>query len=136
MQPNLLDVALMERGVCDAMGIPTGRFPPYSQSLRGTFDANGEATVDFEPERDMLLTTLSVESTGGSLAVRVNMTYCNTKMLIHSAARAWARCCDRKPVFLVGMRDNKKMHFKLTGGTPDDDWIISVHGFQGRDCAC
>jgi len=116
--------------------IPTGRYPAYAQSLTATFGADGIATIEFEADRDYLFTDMSVEaSSAGSLgAMRVNAEYCNTKLLVNNSALIWLTCCQRKPVFLLGVRDTKKLTFRMTGGTPDDTVTISLEGFQGNGC--
>jgi len=133
---GLLDNALADRGNanCNLPRIPTGRYPAYSTTLGGTFDAAGVGRVSFDAERDTLFTELDVDSSSPLTALFVNMTYCNTRYMIHSSARAWKKCCPRKPIFLVGVRDNKRLEFVITGGTPDDEFAITLSGFQGNGC--
>lgn len=138
MNGNMLNTALADRGdggACNMPRIPTGNFPPYSTSIRGTFDASGNASFNFEAERDVLFIGMSVTAADGAPAsATLSMTYCNTKYLVQSAVQAWARCCDRKPIFLVGVNDNKKLEFTLNGGTPDGAFVVTLHGFQGKGC--
>lgn len=131
---GIMDAGLADRGdggACGMPRIPTGRFPAYSTSRVVTFDANGEAVVEFQAERDTLFTTLS---TPPGVDYFLDASYCNTKYLVHSSSRVWAQCCERKPVFLVGVRDNKVLRIKLSGGTPDEQTIITLSGFQGNGC--
>jgi hypothetical protein len=135
---GMVDNVLSDRGdggQCNMPRIPTGRYPAYSTTIAGTFDASGNATFEFEAERDVLFIGMSVTADDGvPLGATVSMTYCNTKYLINSSARAWAVCCDRKPIFLVGVRENKKLEFTVNGGTPDGSARITLHGFQGNGC--
>lgn len=134
---GIADNALTERpAACNMPRIPTGRFPPYSQTIQEVFDANGRAVIEFEADRDYLFFDLSVEaSTAADLGtMRINAEYCNTKYLINSSAQVWLTCCERKPVFLVGVNDTKKLVFTITGGTPDSTVDISLAGFQGNGC--
>jgi hypothetical protein len=132
MQPSVLGNALADRGdggQCNMPRIPTGRYPFFSRTLKVVLDANGYADVDLEAERDLLIIGLSVRG-----AAFIDATYCNTKYLDHSATIAWGPCCERKPVFLVGVRENKELHFHLSGGTPAATARITVYGFQGSGC--
>lgn len=139
MQNTLMGNALADRGdggQCNMPRIPTGRYPAYAQSISATFDANGNATIEFEAERDYLFTDLSIEaSTAADLGtMRVNAEYCNTKYLVNNSALIWLTCCERKPVFLVGVRENKRLVFTFTGGTAEATVTVSLEGFQGSGC--
>lgn len=132
MQPGLAVNALADRGdggQCNMPRIPTGRYPAYSTTLKATLDANGEADLEFEAERDMLFIGMSVRGAGF-----IDLVYCNTKYLVHSSVNAWGTCCERKPVFLVGVRENKKLAIHLSGGTPAATARVTFHGFQGSGC--
>jgi len=138
MQKGIMNNALADRGdggQCNMPRIPTGRYPAFSTTIRGVLDANGNVNVNFDAERDMLFIGLSV--TMADAAPRsgtVSMTYCNTKYLVNSSRAAWSICCDRKPIFLVGVRENKRLEFTLNGGTPAGAFKITMHGFQGNGC--
>lgn len=139
MQPTLADNLLADRGdgggACNMPRIPAGRYPTYSTTIRGTTNAAGEAAFVFEAERDTLFIGLSVTVTDGAPdSAFVNMTYCNTVMLDHSSVRTWTRCCDRKPIFLVGVADNKDLEFFIGGATPATAFKLTMHGFQGKGC--
>lgn len=138
MQNTLMGNALADRGdggQCNMPRIPTGRYPAFSTTFGGTLDANGAGTVELQAPRDLLLIGLSVDIPDTApLSASVDMAYCNTKYLVKSSARTWAVCCARKPVFLVGVREDKKLEFTVTGGTADAAFSITVHGFQGNGC--
>lgn len=116
--------------------IPTGRYPAFSTTLRATTDANGAAAMVFEAERDMLFIGMSVNAgaNGAPRTATVSCTYCNTKYIIHCDTDIWKTCCDRKPIFLVGVRENKKLEFLIENADPADDVSITLHGFQGNGC--
>jgi hypothetical protein len=137
MQPTLMGQALADRpDTCNLPRIPSGRYPAYSTTRTAVFDANGNATIEVEAERDLLFTTLTVvdPTIAGDNAVRFDATYCNTTYILHGDPRVWGRCCDRKPVFLVGVRENKSLFFKFSGGTPDSLASVTLSGFQGNGC--
>lgn len=120
---------------CNLVRIPTGRYPLFSTTKYGTFNAAGVAEFVIEAESDLLIAELTVDGAfrAGSL-ILVDAEYCNTKYLEHSSRRNWSPCCDRKPFFLVGVRENKKITFRLTGGTDGDAVNITIAGFQGSGC--
>lgn len=136
MANSMLDHALADREqTCNMPRIPTGRYPAFSTTLAVVLNAAGEGSIVFEAERDMLFIGMSASVPDAApLSASISMTYCNTKMLVSSSARTWAVCCDRKPPFLVGVRENKKLEFFITGGTPAGTATITLHGFQGSGC--
>jgi len=113
---------------------PGPRYPAYSETFGGVFDANGNASHDLHAERDLLLSGLSIDSESEAGSVRVSATYCGVLVLDHVSMRTFPVCCDRKPIFLVGVKEGKDLRFTLSGGTAADDWSISVHGIQGNGC--
>lgn len=135
---TMANVALSDRGdggACNMPRIPTGRFPAFSTTLRATLDANGEATMILEAERDLLLIGMSATIADAAPATAgISVTYCNTRYLVNSDRRQWTVCCDRKPVFLVGVRENKKLEIRVTGGTAAGAASVTLHGFQGNGC--
>lgn len=139
MQPGILQNALQDRGdggQCNMPRIPTGRYPAFSTTLRGAVLADGTLDLALEAERDYLFIGLSVSSSDpdDNAGAFVDAEYCNTKYLVHSAMRAWQPCCDRKPVFLVGVRENKDLRFHISGATPAAIVKVTLHGFQGAGC--
>jgi len=137
-QLGMMDAALADRGdggQCNMPRIPTGRYPAYSTTLRADVEADGTAHLEFEAERDVLFIGMSVTAPAeAGTTSTVSMTYCNTKYLVASSSLAWSICCDRKPVFLVGVRENKKLEFDIEGADPDESVKITLHGFQGAGC--
>lgn len=128
-------VALAEREACNLVKIPTGRYPLYSTTREAEFDADGNAVIEFEADRDYLFTELTYSgSVPAGVSPVIDMTYCNTQYLARSSIRNWLACCDRKPTFLVGVRDNKKLVFTVRGGTPEETAKITLAGFQGNGC--
>ena len=139
MQPNIAGNALADRGdggQCNMPRIPTGRYPFFSQTLRAVVAADGTATLTLEAERDYLFIGLSVSSSDpdDNAGAFVDAEYCNTKYLVHSAIRQWLPCCERKPVVLIGVRDNKKLVFRISGATAAATIRVTLHGFQGAGC--
>lgn len=135
MTPNtLMGQALADRpDQCNLPRVPTGRFPNYSVTRCATFDANGNAEIEIEAERDLLFYDLYVDA-GSPLTERMTVTYCGTTYVLHGDTRVWGLCCSGKPVFFVGVRENKSLFFRFTGGTPDDQTCITLAGFQGNGC--
>lgn len=134
---GIMDAGLADRGdACNLVKIPTGRYPLFSTTKEAIFDANGNAEIDFEAERDYLFTELTVEGVPAVAdgLLLVNAEYCNTRYLENSSARNWAACCNRKPFFLVGVRENKTLKFRVTGGLEDDPVQVTLAGFQGSGC--
>lgn len=146
---GMLDLALQERNggpACDAGNrIPTSRYPVYATSKTCEIAAGDTScTVTFEAERDTLFTDLSVElwditPEDGPIPRPgfIDVTYCNVTYLAHSYSRVWGVCCDRKPLFLVGVRDNKKLSITVSleeAGENDVAVIVSLSGFQGNGC--
>jgi len=137
------NLALKER-ICDATDrIPTSRWPLYSTTLsETTADAATSSTLTFEAERDTLLTDLSIRVidsvTGLEVQARVDIEYCNVVYARTSRASQWRACCQRKPVFLVGVRENKKLKFVITfevAPSVNPNVVeVSVSGFQGDGC--
>jgi hypothetical protein len=132
-----MDMGLADRdGACASPRIPTSRYPLYSTTKSAVYDANGNAVIEFSAERDLLIAELTVEP-GTVLPcqiVRVSTSYCNTDYLEGSSHRNWAPCCDRKPFFLVGVRENKTIRFNLAGGTVGATALVTIAGFQGNGC--
>lgn len=136
MTNGIMDRGLADRdGACNAVRIPTGRYPLYSRSQEATFGADGTAEIEFEAERDLLITELTmVAGVDAGAIVLADASYCNTKYLENSSVRNWAVCCDSRPFWLVGIRENKSLVFRFTGGTADGTIRVTVAGFQGNGC--
>lgn len=135
-QLGMANVALVDRGGnCMLPRIPTGRYPHYSTTLFTTLDAAGNGTIEFKAERDTLFIGMSATVDDAvPHSSTISAEYCNTKYLVRQSTRVWARCCDRKPIFLVGVSDNKRMVFTVNGGTPAGNASITLWGFQGNGC--
>lgn len=138
------NLALEDRaqGACNVERIPTGRFPVFMTTLRATI-ATGETSVEFEfePQRDVLLTNLTYNQPDASIGAVgdavISAEYCNVKMLDKSTGRAWYACCQRKPIFLVGVREDKTLKFRVDYDNPaeaDTEVKLSIAGFQGNGC--
>lgn len=141
---GLTGVALAERdgGMCDAGNrIPTGRYPVYSESKVAEIAiGDSQAVLDFEAERDYLWTDLSITAEladGSSVVAFASVTYCHTDYMINSDIRQWAYCCQRKPVFLVGQRENKRLRITVNLGAAAaaaTSVVATLSGFQGNGC--
>jgi len=141
---NLGNVLFAERdgGMCDAGSrIPTSRFPVWSTSQVESIAIGAtEATFEFEAERDFLYTDMSVAvelSDGTSVNAFVTVSYCNTTYMSSSDARQWAYCCQRKPLFLVGHRENKTLRIAVALQTANAAEVfarVTLSGFQGNGC--
>jgi len=141
---TIAEVALKDR-VCDATDrIPTNRWPFFSQTIETT---TADAQVDpieltLEADRDLLLTTLSIlvidTVTGLALDALVDIEYCDTVWNRNNRVSQWRYCCDRKPVFLAGIKENKKLKFTITLEiTPSVNPVhveVTVSGMQGNGC--
>ena len=140
---DAVDVALKER-ICDATDrIPQSRWPLFSTTLDATIAVGGTtATLTFEAERDTLLTDLAIRSvniTGGAVAPGLlDIEYCNITYADHTEVAQYPYCCQRKPIFLVGVRENKRLKFVITltaaapaGGVHLE---VTISGFQGNGC--
>lgn len=141
---------LLKDRICDYRDrIPTHKWPIYSRTLDASNSAGGEipagATVSaplvFEAERDTLFTDLSIRVTddaNAALEADVSLTYCNVTFIEHTDTSEYDYCCARKPIFLVGVRENKRLKFIVTlqavapaGGA---NISLTMTGFQGVGC--
>lgn len=139
---DAVNLALKER-ICDATDrIPTSRWPFYSESIRGEIPELGTTlSLFFEAERDTLLTDLTIMVTNdadANLAASVSIEYCNTQYAESTDIAEFAPCCSRKPIFLMGVRENKRLRFDIVleaaapvGGA---NISVTVSGFQGDGC--
>lgn len=143
MKVDAADLALKDR-ICDATArIPTSRWPFYSESKNAAIVAGATVFPDivFEAERDELLTDLSIiveDDAANPLAAHVSIEYCNTDYAVETDVLEFAYCCDRKPIFLVGLKENKKLKIRIeleavapVGGAIT---LVTVSGFQGDGC--
>lgn len=143
MENDIAAVALKDR-ICDASDrIPTSRWPFFSTTLTDQIVApQTTAVFTFQPERDTLLTDLSVGlfNPDGELAVGeadVSIEYCNVVYAEHTDWHEWGYCCERKPIFLVGVAEDKKLKITVTlDGIPivPLDIEVTLSGFQGTGC--
>lgn len=129
---------------CDAGNrIPTGKFPLYSTTLEGRIP-EGETEIElvFEAERDTLATDLTVELYSGP-GVRAegafSVTYCNTELSADTDTRDFRACCQRKPIWLLGVRESKRLKFRVrayAAPVPGESHLvlITLSGFQGNGC--
>lgn len=142
---DLAALALKDRA-CDATNrIPTARWPLYSTTLVDSFAALAPAgttkVLEFEAERDVLLTDLSIRVydsvAGTALAASVSLESCNTTIIDGTDVGEFGVCCARKPFFLAGVRENKKLKFSITLARPAvaiTNIELSLTGFQGDGC--
>lgn len=137
------DLFLKDR-ICDASDrIPTARWPLFSTTEDETIVAGDtSADVDIEAERDLLLTDISISVTaitgGAALGATVTIDYCNTLIMDAVDVARWPFCCDRKPFFLMGIRENKRLRVTVTLDAPAPAGgalvSVSVSGIQGNGC--
>lgn len=138
---DIAALALKER-ICDATDrIPTARWPFFSTTLRGTIGIGAvTTTLTFEAERDTLLHDLSIavaEDDDIALAATVSIEYCNVQYAESTSVAEWAYCCDGKPIFLVGVKENKKLRFVVTLAAAQDEVVnveVTISGYQGNGC--
>lgn len=135
-------MALKDR-ICDASDrIPTARWPFFSTTEGTVIPQGGTGTVlAYEAERDTLLTDLTIRVTDAAdadLAASVDIEYCNVDYAEATDVAEFKNCCQRKPIFLVGVRENKKLKFTITlaAAAPANGAFVSVtvSGFQGDGC--
>lgn len=141
---NLGNLALAERGggMCDAGSrLPTSRYPAYATGGETNIAiGETEAAFEFPAERDILFTDLSAIAEladGTRVPAVISVTYCNTTYMAASDLRVWAYCCQRKPLFLVGVKENKKLRITVTLRAPNAAIVsakVDLSGFQGSGC--
>jgi hypothetical protein len=137
------DLILKDR-ICDASDrIPTARWPLFSTTEDETIVATDTSTdIVLEAERDLLLTDMSISVTaitgGAALEATVTIDYCNTLIVDATDVLEWGYCCGRKPIFLMGIRENKRLRVTVTlaAAAPVGGAAVSVSfsGFQGNGC--
>lgn len=139
---DLTALALRDR-ICDATDrIPTAAWPFFSQTISGEIVAGATTgTFTFEAERDTLLTDLSItvlDDADAALQADLDIEYCNVVYAEHTDTLEFQYCCSRKPIFLVGVRENKKLRFQITlaavAPAGNANIRITVTGYQGRGC--
>lgn len=124
--------------------IPTSRWPFFSTTLEADIAAStSQAFLTFEAERDTLFTDLSIVVTWleGTLDGSVSIEYCNVTYADHTDIEEFGYCCNRKPIFLVGVKENKKLRFQIDLTIPAPPGpgggahvILTLSGFQGIGC--
>lgn len=128
-----------EPGGCTVRPIPQPRYPVYTTSVRAVIPAGQTtAALTFEAERDTLFTTLTVGAAGDpDVFVFFSAEYCNTKIVQNAAGEQFRACCPRKPVFLISVRENKRLNFVATLAAPvasDVTVTFTLGGYQGNGC--
>lgn len=132
---------------CDASSrIPTNRFPVFSTTVEGQI-AVGDFEVpapglSFEAERDVLLSDLSarvVDSvTHADVPALITIEYCDTTYVDGVDVQQYGFCCDRKPGFLVGVRENKRIRFTVRTiaavAVNPANVELTLNGMQGNGC--
>lgn len=126
--------------------IPTSRWPLYSTSLTQDIAAgateNGQP-LQFEAERDTTFTDLSIlivdVATGSPVDGAVSIEYCNTDIVDDQDVSEWTPCCQRKPIFLLGVRENKKLRINVrtyaaVPALATYQVVATLSGFQGTGC--
>lgn len=137
------DLILKDR-ICDASDrIPTARWPLFSTAISETIPAGSQSVdVVLEAERDLLLTDMSISVTaitgGAALGATVTIDYCNTLIVDRTDVADWPFCCDRKPFFLMGIRENKRLKATvvLDAVAPAGGALVTISytGVQGNGC--
>jgi hypothetical protein len=141
MYGDISELALKDR-VCDAtQRIPDARWPLYSTTLEATVAQGGTtAVLTFEAERDTLFTDMSISAIddGDTIEGRVSVEYCDTVIADNTDIGEYAYCCQRKPIFLQEVKENKRMKFFITLDTAATSATtkvtVSLSGFQGDGC--
>lgn len=139
---EITDQMLRDR-ICDASDrIPTSKWPFYGTTLKATIaEGDTEATLEFVADRDTTFTDLSVTVTDEddvNLGANIDNEYCNVDYIEHAFVEDYGVCCQRKPIYLVGVKENKRLVFTVTllaaapaGGAFVE---ISLSGWQGSGC--
>jgi hypothetical protein len=136
-------LAFKER-VCDVSDrLPASAFPFYSESKQCTI-AIGDlsCTVTFDAERDLLLTDMSISVTQTDtpdveIGATVSITYCGITLADSTNVAEFGYCCSRKPIFLVGVREDKSLKITVTLATANAEETtveVTLSGFQGNGC--
>lgn len=141
---DLLNTALEDRpqGACGVERLPTGRFPVYGTTLRKTILAGATfVEFQFDAQVDTLFTHMTYNLPQAAIGAvgqqSISAEYCNTKYLKGSSYRNWVACCPRKPIFLVGVSEDKSLSFRVDFENPaeaDAEVRLSLAGFQGNGC--
>jgi hypothetical protein len=134
-------LALKDR-ICDATDrIPTSRWPFYSTTIEGDIPAaDTENVFTFEAERDTLFTDLCISVQSGDpladIEADISIEYCNVQYADHTDVQEFSCCCQRKLIFLVGVRENKRLRFTInTAALALPKHVrITLSGFQGDGC--
>lgn len=143
MDIDLANLALRQRSCDTADRIPDARYPLYSETLSSTIAIGALApasTVDFKAERDTIITDLSVsvlDGSGGRVDGAFSAEYCDTTLVEDSDLKEWWYCCQRKPIFLQGVRENKTLSFSVRIYAAEVGVVtaqVTVTGYQGEGC--
>jgi len=141
---SFADLALRERKACDVSdALPRPRYPFYSTTLECTIESGeSSCTLEFEAERDTTFTDMTVDVTetdtpGTQVAALVDIEYCNVHYYEHVDAGEFGACCARKPIVLIGVKEDKKLKITVTLTTAADEdntVLVTLTGFQGNGC--
>lgn len=125
--------------------IPTSKYPLFSRTLKQTIGVglteNGSPLILKAP-RDLLLDELSVQifdSNGAAVGGAVSIEYCSVKLLDDFDLDDLYPCCQRKPVFLAGVRETKELEINVRAyvAVPALDSytvVATLSGAQGKGC--
>lgn len=125
--------------------IPTAKWPLWSDTQRQTI-AVGETTngspLVFKAPRDVLVDEMSIQifnAAGASIGGAVSIEYCNKTILDDYDLDDWYPCCQRKPFFLLGIRETKELELNVRAyvAVPAlDTYTVeaTLSGLQGKGC--
>jgi hypothetical protein len=115
-------------------------YPPYSTTLVVVTDAAGNADVEFEAQRDTLITDLIINTSLEvgppllSCGPLVKAEYCNTAIVDDSSASIWDLARFHHGTFVAGVAENKKLAISLRGGDNVTTYLVTLTGVQGAGC--
>lgn len=145
MNNNMILVPGGSGGVgCDAGNrLPKSKWPPFSTTVRASLTSlASSAEVPFTAERDVLFSDSSIEiydAAGNRRSGRFSLNYCNIDLAVNTDISEYRSCCQRKPIFLVGVRENKTLRLEVSAddAIPEGQvWTVEVtySGVQGNGC--
>jgi len=140
---DISELMLRGRAACDLTDrLPVPAWPFYATTITQTI-AIGDTSSEFvfEAERDTTFTDLSISVTqtdtpDTEIPASVSITYCGIAIAISTNVREFGYCCARKPIFLVGVPEGKKLKLTVTIPANAEEVTVEVtlSGYQGNGC--
>lgn len=130
--------------VCDATDrIPQPAFPFFSETVEIIIPQGATgAQLVLDAQRDLLLSDLSMFAADADddvqVAASIDIEYCDTVLARHVNLNTYDYCCSRKPLFVLGIKENKKLRIDVTlaAAAPAGGARVNAtfSGMQGNGC--